>query len=74
MADAGVAMSNEIVNTNAKNNEPVRILCVFIFGNSFQQIFFSIPALVMSQCRDVDVCSGGKERSQHVPMSKTVGG
>jgi hypothetical protein len=40
MAEAGVAVSNETVNTNAKSNEPVKILCVFIFGNSFQQLFF----------------------------------
>jgi hypothetical protein len=26
--------------------------------------FFSNPALVMSQCRVVDVCSGGEERSE----------
>jgi hypothetical protein len=40
MAEAGVAVSNETVNTNAKSNEQVKILCVFIFGNSFQQLFF----------------------------------
>jgi hypothetical protein len=32
-----------------------------------------IPALAMSQCRAVDVCAGGEERSEHVPMSKTAG-
>ena len=35
---------------------------------------FSSPALAMSECRAVDVCSGGKERSEPVRPGEQNGG
>jgi len=74
MAEAGVAVSNETVNTNNKSNEPVKILCVFIFCNPFQQLFFQtlhwpIASAGLSTCAREEK----KGASRHVPMSKTVG-
>jgi hypothetical protein len=73
-AAARVAVTNETVNTNNKSKEPVKILCVIIFCNPFQQLFFQTlhwqwPSAGLSTCAREEK----KGVSQHFPRSKTAG-
>ena len=73
MAEAGVAGSNETVNTNAKSNEPIKILCAFIFCNPFEQMFFQTLHWLDTSAGLPTFAWEEVEASRHVPVSEPDG-
>ena len=73
MAEAGVAGSNETVNTNAKSNAPTKILCVFIFCNPFEQMFFQTLHWYLTSAGLPTFAWEEAEASRNVPISEPNG-